>query len=92
MDLSVERYDSVIHLLYEAVAYPAAWANFFNALGDALEASSIHMLAIDKQHGTLSYSDGFNLPTDGELGYIQKYGKIDPRMAAVQAKEVGQWL
>jgi DNA-binding CsgD family transcriptional regulator len=92
VDLSVERYDSVIHLLYEAVAYPAAWANFFNALGDALEASSIHMLAIDKQHGTLSYSDGFNLPTDGELGYIQKYGKIDPRMAAVQAKEVGQWL
>lgn len=92
MDLSAERYDSIVHLLYEAVVQPAAWASFFTSLGDAVDANSIHMLAVDKQHGALSYSDGFNLPTDGELAYIQKYGKIDPRTALALQKEVGEWL
>ncbi|MFM0642424.1 helix-turn-helix transcriptional regulator [Paraburkholderia metrosideri] len=92
MDLSVERYDSVVHLLYEAVARPAAWADFFASLGQAVGASAVHMLALDKQHGALSYSDGFNLPTDGELAYIQKYGKIDPRTALIRQKDIGEWV
>jgi hypothetical protein len=31
---------------------------------------SIHMLAVDKRHGTLSYSDGANMPVQGERAYI----------------------
>jgi len=92
MDLSNERFDRVIHLLYEAVANPSGWKTFFDLLGDALDAATIHLLALDKQHGALSYSDGFNLPVDGELGYIQKYGKIDPRMGLLLQKNVAEWL
>jgi hypothetical protein len=48
VDLSAERYDSIVHLLYEAVVKPAAWASFFTSLGDA---NSIHLVALDKQKG-----------------------------------------
>lgn len=92
MDLSAERYEKIIHLLYEAVAEPSEWPAFFTSLGQAIEANVIHMLAIDKKHGSLSYSDGFNLPVEGELAYIQKYGSIDPRFALLRQKDPGDWL
>jgi DNA-binding CsgD family transcriptional regulator len=81
MDLSVDRYDQIVH-----------WPDFFTSLGEAIDANVVHMLAIDKKQGSLSYSDGFNLPTEGELAYIQRYGSIDPRLAAIQRKDVGQWM
>jgi hypothetical protein len=88
VDLSDARCDSIVHLLYEAVARSAAWTDFFTSLGEAVGASAIHLVALDKQHGALSYSDGFNLPTDGELAYIQKYGKIDPRTALILQNDI----
>jgi DNA-binding CsgD family transcriptional regulator len=92
MDLSTERYEEVVHLLYEAVVEPAGWQDFFTALGQAIDANVIHMLAVDKTHGSLSYSDGFNLPAEGELAYIQKYGSIDPRAARIWQNAPGEWL
>jgi DNA-binding CsgD family transcriptional regulator len=92
MDLSTDRYDAVVHLLYEAVTDPSGWPAFFSALGLAIEADVVHMLAIDKQHGSLSYSDGFQLPADGELAYIQKYGSIDPRMALMRQLSPWEWV
>ncbi|MFD1560292.1 helix-turn-helix transcriptional regulator [Paraburkholderia silviterrae] len=92
MDLSSERYEEIIHLLYEAVAEPAGWPALFTSLGEAIDANVIHMLALDKKHGSLSYSDGFNLPVEGELAYIQKYGSIDPRLALMLQKQPGDWI
>jgi DNA-binding CsgD family transcriptional regulator len=92
MDLSVERYEEIVHLLYEAVTEPAGWPNFFTSLGQAVDANVIHMLAVDKKHGSLSFSDGFNLPAEGELAYIQKYGSIDPRAARIWQNSPGEWL
>ncbi|WP_028216471.1 helix-turn-helix transcriptional regulator [Paraburkholderia oxyphila] len=92
MDLSNERYEEMIHLLYEAVAEPSGWPALFTALGEAIDANVIHMLALDKKHGSLSYSDGFNLPVEGELAYIQKYGSIDPRLALMLQRKPGDWI
>jgi DNA-binding CsgD family transcriptional regulator len=92
VDLSPARYEHLVHLLYDAVAEPSGWARFFKSLGEAIAADSLHMLGLDKKHGALSYSDGFNLPAGGELAYIQKYGKIDPRVSLALTKEVGDWL
>jgi DNA-binding CsgD family transcriptional regulator len=92
MDLSDASYDLIVHLLYDAVARPAGWITFFTTLGQAVDADSVHMLALDKQLGTLSYSDGYNLPIDGELNYIQKYGNIDPRFAKIISYQAGCWL
>jgi hypothetical protein len=83
MDLSDASFDSLVHMLYEAVERPTAWSAFYQALGRTVDAGSVQLLALDKQHGALSYSDGFNLPTEGELAYLQKYSQIDPRMQIV---------
>ena len=56
--------------------------------GDPLDVQSIHMLAVDKRHGTLSYSDGANLPVQGELAYMQHYRFIDPRVPVILQREV----
>ena len=34
------------------------------ALQQALDVQSVHVLALDMQHGTLSYSDGANMPIE----------------------------
>ncbi len=91
MNLSTEKYDEIVHLLYDAVAEPSAWPRCFATLGAAIGADAIHMLAIDKQHGSLSYSDGFNLSPESELAYLQKYGRIDPRAALMLARGAGEW-
>ena len=92
MDLSDASFDNLVHMLYEAVERPAAWSAFYTALGQTVDAGSVQLLAMDKQHGALSYSDGFNLPTEGELAYLQKYSQIDPRMQLVLQLEPGKWL
>lgn len=79
MDLSENIYHELVSLLYEAVEHNAPWTKFYQHLSDSLQIG-IYSLALDKKHGTLSYSDGANLPDEGELGYIQKYSAIDPRM------------
>jgi DNA-binding CsgD family transcriptional regulator len=52
---------------------------------------SIHMLGTDKRHGTLSYSDGANLPVQGELAYMQHYRFIDPRVPVILQQPPGTW-
>lgn len=88
----MQRYEEIVHLLYDAVADPAGWPAFFTSLGLAIDATTIHMLAIDKKYESLSYSDGYNLPVDGELAYIQHYGSIDPRIPLIRQNEPEQWL
>ncbi|WP_158602053.1 helix-turn-helix transcriptional regulator [Pararobbsia silviterrae] len=81
-----------MHLLYDAVVEPAGWSAFFDSLGTAIDAGTVHMLAIDKTYDSLSYSDGFNLPAEGELAYIQRYGSIDPRMALMRTRRPAEWI
>ena len=49
------------------------------------------MLAVDKRHGTLSYSDGANMPVQGELAYMQHYRFIDPRLPVILERPLGEW-
>jgi DNA-binding CsgD family transcriptional regulator len=53
---------------------------------------SIHMLGIDKLHGTLSYSDGAELPVEGELAYLQRYRFEDPRLPMLMQRPTGDWM
>jgi DNA-binding CsgD family transcriptional regulator len=91
MDLSETSFHRFIDLVYQAVEHPEHWRRVYDELQLALDVKSIHMLAIDKQHGTLSYSDGANMPIEGELAYIQKYRHMDPRWSAILEKDVGLW-
>ena len=92
MDLSEQSYLHFIDLIYEAAERPDQWRRLYDELQSAIGVKSIHMLALDKRHGTLSYSDGANLPVQGELAYMQRYRFMDPRLPIILERPLGQWL
>ena len=91
MDLSEQSFHRLLDLVYDAAEHPARWHGVYEEMKSALGVKSIHVLGIDKRHGTLSYSDGANLPVEGELAYMQRYRVTDPRLAMIVSKEIGEW-
>jgi DNA-binding CsgD family transcriptional regulator len=91
MDLSDQSFERFLELTYEAVETPGRWKVLYEQLQESLGVMSVHILAIDKKHGTLSYSDGANMPVQGELAYMQHYRHIDPRWPLILQKPVGEW-
>lgn len=91
MDLSEQSYQRFVEEIYEAVEKPEQWRPLYENLRQATGVKSIHMLGMDKRHGALSYSDGANLPVQGELAYMQQYRNIDPRMPVVLQRPLGEW-
>jgi DNA-binding CsgD family transcriptional regulator len=91
MDLSEPSFYRLLDLIYEAAEEPERWRAVYGELQEALGVKSIHMLAIDKRHRTLSYSDGANLPVQGELAYMQHYRHIDPRLPVILQRPLGEW-
>jgi DNA-binding CsgD family transcriptional regulator len=92
MDVSEQACQRFIDLIYEAIEQPRRWREFFEELQRAIGVKSIHMLALDKRHGTLSYSDGANMPVEGELAYVHHYRLVDPRIEVMERAAVGEWL
>lgn len=92
MDLSEPSFHRLIDRVYDAVEHPQHWRRFYEELQQAVGVKSVHMLALDKRHGSLSYSDGANLPVQGELAYMQHYRTIDPRMPAILQRAPGEWI
>jgi DNA-binding CsgD family transcriptional regulator len=91
MDLSEPSFQRLIDLIYDAVEHPQHWRRFYEELQPVLGVKSVHMLAIDKRNGTLSYSDGANLPVQGELAYMRHYRTIDPRLPVILQRAPGDW-
>lgn len=87
-----EQYERLIHRIYDTVGNPAGWQTIYADIAAAIGAKTIHVLAFDKGHDALSFSEGFNLPIAGELGYIQRHYRNDPRLALMWAQPVRQWL
>lgn len=92
MDLSEQSFHHFVDLVYAAAEDPAQWRRFYDELQAAVGVRSIHMLGIDKRLGTLSYSDGANMPVEGELAYMHHYRLIDPRMPMMRDLREGEWL
>lgn len=91
MDLSEQSSQRLIDLIYAAAEEPRQWRPLYAELQQALGVMSIYMLAIDERHQTVSYSDGANIPVEGELAYIHRYRFQDPRLPVLLQREVGQW-
>ncbi|RYF13819.1 MAG: helix-turn-helix transcriptional regulator [Comamonadaceae bacterium] len=91
MDLSEQSFHALIDRIYEAAEEPQRWRTLYAELQEALGVKSIHMLALDKRHQTLSYSDGANLPVQGELAYMQHFRHIDPRLPVILQRPLGEW-
>ena len=91
MELSEPSFQRLIDLIYDAVEHPQHWRRFYEQLQQSIGVKSVHMLAIDKRNGTLSYSDGANLPVQGELAYMRHYRTIDPRLPVILERAPGDW-
>lgn len=92
MNLSDSSFHHLLDLIYEAAEQPSRWSALYSELCEAVGSTSIHMLAVDKRHRALSYSDGANLPVQGELAYMHQYHALDPRMPIILARPVHAWL
>lgn len=92
MNLSDSSFLRLLDQVYEAAEEPSRWNNLYGDLCEAVGATSIHMLAVDKRHRALSYSDGANLPVQGELAYMHQYHAIDPRLPMILARPVHAWI
>ncbi|MBC5782266.1 helix-turn-helix transcriptional regulator [Ramlibacter sp. USB13] len=92
MDLSERSFLQCLDVVYAAAEDSARWREVFEHLRDVLGVKSIHMLGVDKRHGALSYSDGVNLPVEGELAYMHHYRAIDPRNAIAFSQPEGRWV
>jgi DNA-binding CsgD family transcriptional regulator len=91
MDLSEQSFLHFVDLIYSAAEKPEKWRELYAQLQVAVGAKSVHVFAVDKTTGTLTYSDGSNLPVEGELAYMHHYRLIDPRTPIFQASGEGQW-
>lgn len=92
MDLSEQSFQHFIDLVYAAAEHPQLWRRFYDQLQVAAGVRSIHMLSFDKGLGTLAYSDGANMPVEGELAYMHHYRLVDPRIPMMQDLQIGEWL
>ena len=90
MELSEQSFQRFLDLIYEAAEKPERWRYLYAELQLALGVKSIHILALDQRHGTLSYSDGANMPVQGELAYMQHYRFIDPRVPVILQRPLGE--
>ncbi|MFV7485356.1 hypothetical protein, partial [Acinetobacter pittii] len=73
MDLSQERFERVVNLIYETLENRDGWRPVLDCLHAAVGGRAIHLLAFDAEHGALSYSDGADMAPQIDLEYIQKY-------------------
>ncbi len=92
MDVSEPSYVHFVERIYEAAERPERWRPLYDDLKVAIGARSIHVLGVDKRNGSLSYSDGANLPVEGELAYMHHYRLIDPRTRICDRAGEGEWL
>ena len=90
-DLSDEAFLRLVDLIYSTIEAPQKWREVYVQLCAALGSKSVHMLAVHKATGRLSYSDGTNLPVEGELAYMHHYRRIDPRISIAAAAGEGGW-
>jgi DNA-binding CsgD family transcriptional regulator len=91
-ELSDQSYSDSLDQVYACLEDARGWRCLCEHLRAATGSESIHLFALDHRHGTLSYSDGANLPVDGELAYMQRYRFIDPRMPLVMQRAAHEWM
>ena len=92
MELDEERYDQLVHRIYDTVTDSEIWQVLYAELAELIDAKTIHLAGFDKKHNALSFSGGFNLLPGRELGYIRRYQHIDPRLSMLWSQPVLKWL
>lgn len=97
MNLSDEKYEDLVHLIYAVLDQPDGWLPFCKALTSVLDATFIQIIALDRNYQALSFSAtegaGDGVERDAaELVYLKHPVKADPRWDMVLREDTVGWI
>lgn len=85
-------YEALVADIYAAVDRPLSLKDALVRVVRALGAAGSHLVGFDKKTREVVLSAISGLPLAGEIDYMERYGKIDPRFPACLAAPVGQLI
>ena len=79
-----EYYDELVELIYEIPVQQNGWKNFVRRLNQVLNATDVHVLAMDFQHQAYSFSEIYGTQPElervaAEVTYLHYPSDADPR-------------
>ncbi|MGZ3184666.1 MAG: helix-turn-helix transcriptional regulator [Telluria sp.] len=92
MDLSQDRHDKIVNLIYATLEDKGAWRQVLEDLNDAIDGRAVHLLGIDMHQGMLAYSEGAEMEPHIDLEYIQRFQFIDPRVPRMLEPGFQGWM
>jgi len=97
MDLSDQKFEELIHLIYAILDQPEGWENFCTELSTALDATMTQVLSMDRNHHAVSLSvtgGSADAATRiaAELAYIKHRVDTDSRWSLVMRDDVVDWV
>lgn len=91
MDLQ-QRYEQVVHALYDGVLAAQAWHGSLRGLARATGAHNFHLLLWAPGQPTPAHSMSWGVDERPEALYREHYGAIDPRRLLVASMGEGRWM
>lgn len=97
MNLSDEKYEELVELIYAVIDQPDGWHDFCKALTQVMDVTLSQIIALDLNHQALSFSvigglKGAAERTSAELSYLHHPVGEDPRWPAVLNPEAVDWI
>lgn len=90
--ISASSYDELVADIYQASIEPLRFKEALSKLVTVLAATGAHLHAVDKRSGEVVLSSSSGLSPLGEIDYVERYAKLDPRAGLAVALPVGQML
>jgi DNA-binding CsgD family transcriptional regulator len=89
--LNPELYDEVVGAIYDAVTDPLRLKHACAATVKAVHATGAHLVGVDKKTGEVVTSAISGFSPLGEVDYVERYAKVDPRAPVFLAAPVAHW-
>lgn len=89
-------YEEMVGLIYDSISASNIWTNFGRRLAGIIDATQVHIQALDLQQQAISYSSGGGVLSDAEavvneVAYLHYPVDADPRWASTLNTPPDQW-
>lgn len=82
----------IVSAIYDAALDRTLWPAALEFIRMYVGVSAIHLLAVDRRLGIITFSATANVSQDAELEYVRRYCAIDPRVKTMLACPPGEWV
>lgn len=90
--IEAAAYDDIVGAIYDAVTDPLRLKLACEKVVDAIKATGAHLVGLNKKNGEVVLSAITHFSPLGEIDYIERYAKLDPRAPLCLAAPVGSWV